>query len=149
MLSKLLSSLFQDVARLTFIALRNEKVNGKLLTFAGPRAWTTQEVKKTINFVGSITSSYYSLYAFPTIVFMPLISSGLSYWTLDRLKSLQIFHPFKSFSSFNSNASSSFATSIGNVTASHSLSHRAKFAPTTTLTGRTISFLSIYGSCSF
>ncbi|XP_048421308.1 protein HIGH CHLOROPHYLL FLUORESCENCE PHENOTYPE 244, chloroplastic [Pyrus x bretschneideri] len=34
----------QDVARLTFIALRNEKVNGKLLTFAGPRAWTTQEV---------------------------------------------------------------------------------------------------------
>ncbi|KAK3195759.1 hypothetical protein Dsin_027069 [Dipteronia sinensis] len=34
----------QDIARLTFIALRNEKVNGKLLTFAGPRAWTTQEV---------------------------------------------------------------------------------------------------------
>ncbi|KAH0978108.1 hypothetical protein GBA52_027827 [Prunus armeniaca] len=34
----------QDVARLTFVALRNEKVNGKLLTFAGPRAWTTQEV---------------------------------------------------------------------------------------------------------
>jgi hypothetical protein len=29
---------------LTFIALRNEKINGKLLTFAGPRAWTTQEV---------------------------------------------------------------------------------------------------------
>ncbi|CAN6685175.1 unnamed protein product [Malus baccata var. baccata] len=36
----------QDVARLTFIALRNEKVNGKLLTFAGPRAWTTQEVNE-------------------------------------------------------------------------------------------------------
>ncbi|PRQ25120.1 putative 3,8-divinyl protochlorophyllide a 8-vinyl-reductase (NADPH) [Rosa chinensis] len=34
----------QDIARLTFIALRNENVNGKLLTFAGPRAWTTQEV---------------------------------------------------------------------------------------------------------
>nr|GEV40231.1 NAD(P)-binding domain-containing protein [Tanacetum cinerariifolium] len=34
----------QDIARLTFIALRSEKVNGKLLTFAGPRAWTTQEV---------------------------------------------------------------------------------------------------------
>ncbi|XP_013621791.1 PREDICTED: uncharacterized protein ycf39 isoform X1 [Brassica oleracea var. oleracea] len=34
----------QDIARLTLIALRNEKVNGKLLTFAGPRAWTTQEV---------------------------------------------------------------------------------------------------------
>ncbi|GKC02855.1 NAD(P)-binding domain-containing protein, partial [Tanacetum coccineum] len=33
-----------DIARLTFIALRSEKVNGKLLTFAGPRAWTTQEV---------------------------------------------------------------------------------------------------------
>ena len=35
---------FQDIARLTFIALRNEKINKKLLTFAGPRAWTTQEV---------------------------------------------------------------------------------------------------------
>ncbi|XP_010666090.1 protein HIGH CHLOROPHYLL FLUORESCENCE PHENOTYPE 244, chloroplastic isoform X2 [Beta vulgaris subsp. vulgaris] len=34
----------QDIARLTFIALRNENLNGKLLTFAGPRAWTTQEV---------------------------------------------------------------------------------------------------------
>ncbi|GMH02914.1 hypothetical protein Nepgr_004753 [Nepenthes gracilis] len=34
----------QDIARLTFIALRNEKFNGRLLTFAGPRAWTTQEV---------------------------------------------------------------------------------------------------------
>ncbi|XP_042507313.1 protein HIGH CHLOROPHYLL FLUORESCENCE PHENOTYPE 244, chloroplastic [Macadamia integrifolia] len=34
----------QDVARLTFIALRNEKINRKLFTFAGPRAWTTQEV---------------------------------------------------------------------------------------------------------
>ncbi|KAL9313519.1 hypothetical protein ACSQ67_018971 [Phaseolus vulgaris] len=34
----------QDIARLTFIAIRNEKLNGKLLTFAGPRAWTTQEV---------------------------------------------------------------------------------------------------------
>ncbi|KAK9164673.1 hypothetical protein Syun_005575 [Stephania yunnanensis] len=31
-------------SRLTFIALRNEKINKKLLTFAGPRAWTTQEV---------------------------------------------------------------------------------------------------------
>ena len=39
---------YQDIARLTFIALRNEEINGKLLTFAGPRAWTTQEVKKTI-----------------------------------------------------------------------------------------------------
>ncbi|KHN19970.1 Hypothetical protein glysoja_014548 [Glycine soja] len=34
----------QDIARLTFIAIRNDKLNGKLLTFAGPRAWTTQEV---------------------------------------------------------------------------------------------------------
>uniref|UniRef100_A0A0E0ENV9 NmrA-like domain-containing protein n=2 Tax=Oryza TaxID=4527 RepID=A0A0E0ENV9_9ORYZ len=34
----------QDVARLTFIAMRNEKASKKLLTFAGPRAWTTQEV---------------------------------------------------------------------------------------------------------
>lgn len=34
----------QDIARLTFIAMRNENLNGKLLTFAGPRAWTTQEV---------------------------------------------------------------------------------------------------------
>ncbi|KAK1409638.1 hypothetical protein QVD17_36167 [Tagetes erecta] len=34
----------QDIARLTFIAIRSDKVNGKLLTFAGPRAWTTQEV---------------------------------------------------------------------------------------------------------
>ncbi|XP_010242860.1 PREDICTED: uncharacterized protein ycf39 isoform X2 [Nelumbo nucifera] len=34
----------QDIARLTFIALRNEKINKRLLTFAGPRAWTTQEV---------------------------------------------------------------------------------------------------------
>ncbi|KAL9417416.1 hypothetical protein AB3S75_040406 [Citrus x aurantiifolia] len=34
----------QDIARLTFIALRNEKINGRILTFAGPRAWTTQEV---------------------------------------------------------------------------------------------------------
>ncbi|PWZ52401.1 Uncharacterized protein ycf39 [Zea mays] len=34
----------QDVARLTFIAMRNEKANKKLMTFAGPRAWTTQEV---------------------------------------------------------------------------------------------------------
>jgi hypothetical protein len=31
---------------LTLIALRNEKINGKLLTFAGPRAWTTEEVKR-------------------------------------------------------------------------------------------------------
>ncbi|XP_042464211.1 protein HIGH CHLOROPHYLL FLUORESCENCE PHENOTYPE 244, chloroplastic-like isoform X1 [Zingiber officinale] len=35
----------QDIARLTFIAARNEKINKKLLTFAGPRAWTTQEVR--------------------------------------------------------------------------------------------------------
>ncbi|EHA8591702.1 putative Divinyl chlorophyllide a 8-vinyl-reductase, chloroplastic [Cocos nucifera] len=34
----------QDIARLTFIAMRNEKIDNKLLTFAGPRAWTTQEV---------------------------------------------------------------------------------------------------------
>ncbi|KAM0925245.1 hypothetical protein ACQ4PT_004348 [Festuca glaucescens] len=34
----------QDVARLTFVALRNEKASKKLLTFAGPRSWTTQEV---------------------------------------------------------------------------------------------------------
>ncbi|XP_073106165.1 protein HIGH CHLOROPHYLL FLUORESCENCE PHENOTYPE 244, chloroplastic isoform X2 [Elaeis guineensis] len=34
----------QDIARLTFIAMRNEKIDKKLLTFAGPRAWTTQEV---------------------------------------------------------------------------------------------------------
>ncbi|KAL0920601.1 hypothetical protein M5K25_009746 [Dendrobium thyrsiflorum] len=34
----------QDIARLTLIAMRNEKVDRKLLTFAGPRAWTTQEV---------------------------------------------------------------------------------------------------------
>nr|XP_028965648.1 uncharacterized protein ycf39-like isoform X2 [Malus domestica] len=33
-----------DVAPLTFIGSRNEKVSGKLVTFAGPRAWTTQEV---------------------------------------------------------------------------------------------------------
>ncbi|KAJ0077373.1 hypothetical protein Patl1_35664 [Pistacia atlantica] len=33
-----------DIARLTFIALRNENISGKILTFAGPRAWTTQEV---------------------------------------------------------------------------------------------------------
>lgn len=52
------SSLFQDIARLTLIALRNEKINGKLLTFAGPRAWTTQEVKciiKLLNFIRSFT----------------------------------------------------------------------------------------------
>lgn len=36
----------QDIARLTFIAMRNENLNGKLLTFAGPRAWTTQEVRQ-------------------------------------------------------------------------------------------------------
>ncbi|XP_077231166.1 NAD(P)-binding Rossmann-fold superfamily protein isoform X2 [Tasmannia lanceolata] len=34
----------QDIARLTFIALRNEKINKKLMTFSGPRAWTSQEV---------------------------------------------------------------------------------------------------------
>ncbi|KAL4186727.1 hypothetical protein AMTRI_Chr09g15410 [Amborella trichopoda] len=34
----------QDIARLTFIALRNETLEKKLLTFSGPRAWTTQEV---------------------------------------------------------------------------------------------------------
>lgn len=45
MLNSLIMSLaLQDIARLTFIALRNDKLNGKLLTFAGPRAWTTQEV---------------------------------------------------------------------------------------------------------
>ncbi|KAB2602579.1 hypothetical protein D8674_003584 [Pyrus ussuriensis x Pyrus communis] len=33
-----------DVDPLTFIGLRNEKVSGNLLTFAGPCAWTTQEV---------------------------------------------------------------------------------------------------------
>ena len=38
--------LSQDIARLTFVALRNENINGKLLTLAGPRAWTTQEVNK-------------------------------------------------------------------------------------------------------
>ncbi|XVE67287.1 hypothetical protein DITRI_Ditri08aG0148600 [Diplodiscus trichospermus] len=39
-----LYGIMQDIARLTFIALRNENINGKLLTFAGPGAWTTQEV---------------------------------------------------------------------------------------------------------
>ncbi|XP_011628965.1 uncharacterized protein ycf39 isoform X3 [Amborella trichopoda] len=34
----------QDIARLTFIALRNETLEKKLLTFSGPRAWTTQEL---------------------------------------------------------------------------------------------------------
>lgn len=34
----------QDIARLTLTALRSEKADGKFLTFAGPRAWTTQEV---------------------------------------------------------------------------------------------------------
>ncbi|KAL5706220.1 hypothetical protein ACHQM5_024418 [Ranunculus cassubicifolius] len=34
----------QDIARLTLIALRNEKIAKTRLTFAGPRAWTTQEV---------------------------------------------------------------------------------------------------------
>lgn len=34
----------QDIARMTFTALRNEKTNKKFLTFAGPRAWTTSEV---------------------------------------------------------------------------------------------------------
>ncbi|KAK9740631.1 hypothetical protein RND81_03G049600 [Saponaria officinalis] len=38
----------QGIARLTFIALRNENLNRKLLTFAGPRAWTAQEVQGTI-----------------------------------------------------------------------------------------------------
>ncbi|KAM1211959.1 hypothetical protein ACFX1X_003669 [Malus domestica] len=33
-----------DVAPLTLIGLRNGNVNGKLLTFAGACAWTTQEV---------------------------------------------------------------------------------------------------------
>lgn len=42
----------QDVARLTFIAMRNEKLNGKVLEFAGPRAWTTQEVGPLIYFTG-------------------------------------------------------------------------------------------------
>lgn len=51
MISEQVFILCQDIARLTFIALRNENLNGKLLTFAGPRAWTTQEVKKNIIFV--------------------------------------------------------------------------------------------------
>lgn len=34
----------QDIARLTFSALRSEKADRKLFTFAGPRAWTVQEV---------------------------------------------------------------------------------------------------------
>lgn len=34
----------QDIARLTFMAMRNEKTNNKVMEFAGPRAWTTQEV---------------------------------------------------------------------------------------------------------
>eukprot|EP00249_Psilotum_nudum_P013777 c24506_g1_i1 orf=341-1600(+) len=34
----------QDIARLTLTALRNKKADRKVLTFAGPRAWTTQEV---------------------------------------------------------------------------------------------------------
>ena len=33
----------QDIARLTFIALRNDNINGKLLISVGPRTWTTQE----------------------------------------------------------------------------------------------------------
>lgn len=39
----------QDIARLTFMAMRNEKANKKILTFAGPRAWTTQEVLRTLS----------------------------------------------------------------------------------------------------
>ncbi|KAM1211949.1 hypothetical protein ACFX1X_003661 [Malus domestica] len=38
------ATVVNDVAPLTFIGLRNEKVNGKLLAFAGACAWTTQEV---------------------------------------------------------------------------------------------------------
>ncbi|CAN6688252.1 unnamed protein product [Malus baccata var. baccata] len=38
------ATVVNDVAPLTFIGSRNEKVSGKLVTFAGPRAWTTQEV---------------------------------------------------------------------------------------------------------
>eukprot|EP00897_Mesotaenium_endlicherianum_P004096 jgi/Mesen1/3714/ME000202S02803 len=34
----------QDVARMTMAALRNDKLDGKTITLAGPRAWTTQEV---------------------------------------------------------------------------------------------------------
>eukprot|EP00252_Welwitschia_mirabilis_P027709 TRINITY_DN957_c0_g1_i2.p1 TRINITY_DN957_c0_g1~~TRINITY_DN957_c0_g1_i2.p1 ORF type:complete len:371 (-),score=58.23 TRINITY_DN957_c0_g1_i2:175-1215(-) len=34
----------QDIARMTFAALRNKATDQKLLTFAGPRAWTTAEV---------------------------------------------------------------------------------------------------------
>lgn len=45
MLYKCASCPSQDIARLTLIALRNEKIAKTLLTFAGPRAWTTQEVK--------------------------------------------------------------------------------------------------------
>jgi hypothetical protein len=43
----------QDVARLTFVALRNEKASKKLLTFAGPRSWTTQEVINTDAFLAN------------------------------------------------------------------------------------------------
>lgn len=35
----------QDIARLTLSALRSDKADRKLFTFAGPRAWTTQEVE--------------------------------------------------------------------------------------------------------
>ncbi|MCO5564834.1 hypothetical protein L7F22_018502 [Adiantum nelumboides] len=34
----------QDIARLTLSVLQSEKADRKLFTFAGPRAWTTQEV---------------------------------------------------------------------------------------------------------
>lgn len=34
----------QDIARMTLTAIRTEKTDKKILTFAGPRAWTTAEV---------------------------------------------------------------------------------------------------------
>ncbi|CAL1390533.1 unnamed protein product [Linum trigynum] len=37
---------FMQVRWTTFIALRNEQIIGKLLTFVGPLAWKTQEVNK-------------------------------------------------------------------------------------------------------
>ncbi|KAB2602593.1 hypothetical protein D8674_003598 [Pyrus ussuriensis x Pyrus communis] len=44
----------QDVARLTFIALRNEKVDGKLLTFAGPRHGQPSQPKRSRVFESSL-----------------------------------------------------------------------------------------------
>ncbi|KAM2581348.1 hypothetical protein TB1_003639 [Malus domestica] len=54
-----------DVAPLTFIGSRNEKVNGKLVTFAGPHAWTTQEVSENVYhqrpFIVLSSSNFYTL----------------------------------------------------------------------------------------